>query len=257
MNIIDTHTHFYSKSFDNDRSEAINRAFEAGVFKMIVPCCDVDSMLKTNKLCNLYPGRLFPAFGLHPEDITDHKKQLDEIFLSPMMQNAVAIGEVGIDLYWKKDNLDIQSEVFDYQTQKSIELNLPLIIHCREAYPQTIDILKPYKGKARGVFHCFCGTEHDAEEIYNLDNFLFGVGGVITFKNSGAETAKIIAECIDIKNIVLETDSPYITPVPHRGKRNESSFITFTAQKLAEIKNLPLETVAEITTQNAEKLFNI
>lgn len=257
MTLTDTHTHFYSKSFDNDRSEAINRAFEAGVTKMIVPCCDVPSMLLTNELCSNYPGKLFPAFGLHPEDIDDYKKQLDDIFNSQFINNAVAVGEVGIDLYWKKDNLDIQSQVFDYQIQKSIELNLPLIIHCREAYPQTIDLLKPYKGKARGVFHCFCGTRHDAEEIYKLDNFLFGIGGVITFKNSGAETAKIIAECIDINDIVLETDSPYITPVPYRGKRNESSFITFTAQKLAEIKATSLENIAEITTRNAERLFNI
>lgn len=258
MILIDTHTHFYDEAFDLDRQDAIQRAFEANVQKMIVPACSENSVFKVDNLCEKYKGKLFPAIGLHPEDIKDNfENQLDIIFNSKLSTKPIAVGEIGIDLYWRQDNFDIQSKVFEIQIQKAIDMNLPILIHCRNAYNEVIDILKQYSGKISGIFHCFCGTEKNVEDIYKIGNFKFGVGGVITFKNSGAKTAKIVSELIDLKDIVLETDSPYIAPVPHRGKRNESAFMINTAQKLAELKNVTFEQVANQTTKNAETMFNI
>ncbi len=259
MYLFDTHTHFFDSAFADDRDSAVLRAVDCGVKKMVLPCCSEKSLQGIDGLCKKFPENCFPTLGLHPEDIfvEDFKIQLEKIFSYKFSSDSVAVGEIGIDLHYMKDTLEVQRKVFDYQVNKAVENNLPIIIHCREAYNEVFEILKNYKN-ARGIFHCFSSVRSDAEKILNsFENFSFGIGGVVTFKNSGAELSQIVKEVLPLEKIVLETDSPYLAPVPKRGKRNESSFITFVAEKISELKNLDIETVITKTTENAENIFGI
>jgi TatD DNase family protein len=258
MYLIDTHTHFFDEAFNDDRREAVERAIAAGVRKMVLPCCSPKSLDGIRNLVESFPENMFPTAGLHPEDIDEFpQNQIDTIFSYSFSKPIVAIGEIGIDLHYMKDTLEIQQKIFDLQIQKSIEMNLPVIIHCREAYNEVFDILDRYNGKVRGIFHCFSGGEDIVEKILSYNTFYFGIGGVVTFKKSGLETAEMVKKFIPLEKIVLETDSPYIAPAPNRGKRNESSFILFVAHKIAELKQIDVEQVINQTTINAEQIFKI
>jgi len=257
--IIDTHSHFFDEAFDEDRFLAVERAIENNVEKIIIPLCDYSSIELTKELINKYPKNLFVAVGLHPENVhQDYKMEIAKILDFNFGKPNVAIGEIGLDLHYGSENFNLQKEVFVYQLELAIEKNLPVIIHCREAFDEMFQILKNYpKGQIKGVLHCFSGNAFDAQKILEISDLHFGIGGIITFKNSGKELCQIIQEIIPKEKLLLETDSPYITPVPFRGKRNESAYINYTAQKLAEILQISLEETINITTQNAINLFGI
>lgn len=258
MYLIDSHTHLFDHAFDQDRDEVVMSIIKSGVDKMVLPCCSPRSLEGINLLCNQFPGHCFPTAGLHPEDIDDDPEaQMSAIFDYKFSTPIVAIGEIGIDKHYTAQNIDIQMQIFDNQIQRAIAADLPIIIHCREAHPETFEVLDSYKGKARGIFHCFSGDENDARHIMDYGGFYFGIGGVVTFKNSGATLAALVKDVIPLSKIVLETDSPYLTPVPYRGKRNDSSMVRVIAHKIAEIQGVPFEEVANATTRNSEEIFGI
>ena len=253
MNIIDTHTHLYLKQFNEDIDFVIKRSKEIGVKKFIFPAIDSSHFDDMHGLKGKYPDCIFLMSGLHPTDVKeDSKDELDFVANSLNTHDYVAIGEIGIDLYWDKTFLSEQQEAFRFQIRLAIKHDLPIVIHCREAFDEIFEILdKENCDKLRGVFHCFTGTlEHDKRAI-DL-GFVIGIGGVVTFKNGGID--KFLNQ-IDLKHIVLETDSPYLAPVPYRGKRNESSYIMYVVEKLSEIYGRSKEEIADITTKNAEKVF--
>jgi TatD DNase family protein len=213
-------------------------------------------------LCADYPENCFPMVGLHPCDVKafaddenmNYQDELEAIRQALEKNKFFAIGEIGIDLYWDKTTLDIQKEAFITQISWAKELNLPIVIHCREAFDEIFEILDQEKDeKLNGIFHCFTGTEEQAEKVISLD-FLLGIGGVVTYKNSGLD--KVVAK-LNLQHMVLETDSPYLTPVPNRGKPNESSYLTYIAQKVADLKQVSIEEVARVTTENSMRVFGI
>ena len=255
MNIIDTHTHLYLKQFNEDIDMVINRSKEIGVNKFIFPAIDSSHFNDMHNLKDKYPNSIYLMSGLHPTDVKEnYKDELDFVVNTLKSHNYVAIGEIGIDLYWEKSFLKQQKDAFKFQIKLAIQHDLPIVIHCREAFNEIFEILdKENSNKLRGVFHCFTGTLEEAQRAIDLGFFL-GVGGVVTFKNGGID--KFLHE-IDLKNIVLETDSPYLAPVPFRGKRNESSYIIYVLEKLSEIYGISKEKIAEITSKNAEKVFRL
>ncbi len=254
LKLIDTHTHLYLPQFDNDRAEMVNRAKAEGISKLYLPNIDstsIDAMLKMELD---YKGVCYPMMGLHPCSVKENYKEelkLVEEWLGK--KSFYAIGEIGIDLYWDKSFLENQKEAFITQIGWAKELQIPIVIHARDSLDIIIDIVKKEKDKnLTGIFHCFTGNLSQAREIMNL-GFMLGIGGVLTYKNSGLD--KIVQD-IPLESIVLETDSPYLTPVPFRGKRNESSYIKYIAEKLADIKKVNLEKIAVVTTANGEKIFS-
>jgi len=253
VNIIDTHTHLYLKQFNEDIDLVINRSKEIGVKKFIFPAIDSSHFDSMHSLKNKYPDDIYLMSGLHPTDVKeDFKDELDFVVNSLKKHDYVAIGEIGIDLYWDKTYLKQQQEAFRFQIRLAIKHDLPIVIHCREAFNEIFEILdKENCPKLRGVFHCFTGSLKQAKRAIDL-GFVLGIGGVVTFKNGGID--KFLNQ-IDLKYIVLETDSPYLAPVPFRGKRNESSYIIHVVEKLSEIYGLSNEEIADITTKNAEKVF--
>ena len=253
MNIIDTHTHLYLKQFKDDIHNVIQRSKDIGINKFIFPAIDSTHFDDMHDLKNKYPGSIYLMSGLHPTDVKENFKQELEFVVNSLKSHSyVAIGEIGIDLYWDKTYLKQQQEAFTFQIRLAIKNNLPIVIHCREAFDEIFEILdKENCSKLRGVFHCFTGTLEQANRAINL-GFKLGIGGVVTFKNGGID--KFLSQ-IDLKHIVLETDSPYLAPVPFRGKRNESSYIIHVVEKLSEIYGLSKEEIANITTKNAEKVF--
>lgn len=255
MNLIDTHTHIYAEEFDHDRDEAIQRAIDLGVTKLLLPNIDLESIEPMHKVCDQYPENCFPMMGLHPTSVKqDYQKVLAKIKTELDNRKYIAIGEIGIDLYWDKTCAKEQRLALLEQFQWAIDYKLPVVIHSRESLPEIIETIREFNHPdLRGVFHCFPGTQQQAEEVINAGFFL-GIGGVVTFKNSGLDKE---IEGIDLKNIIIETDSPYLTPTPYRGKRNESAYVNLIAQKLADIYNVSTEEVARITTENASKLFQI
>ena len=255
MNIIDTHTHLYLKQFKDDIDVVINRSREVGVKKFILPAIDSSHFDSMHSLKNKYPDNIYLMSGLHPTDVNEnYKNELDFVVNSLKTHDYIAIGEIGIDLYWDKSFLKQQQDAFRFQIRLAIEHELPIVIHCREAFNEIFEILdKENCDKLRGVFHCFTGTFEEAQRAIDL-GFVLGIGGVITFKNGGID--KFLHK-IDLKNIVLETDSPYLAPVPFRGKRNESSYIIYILEKLSEIYGISKEKIAEITSKNAEKVFGL
>lgn len=259
MILVDTHTHLYAEEFDNDRDQMIANAIDSGVQKFYLPNIDTSSIEPMKQLVQKYPANCFAMMGLHPCSVNEKVEQeLATIQRLLFTEKYVAVGEIGIDLYWDKTFVEQQKQAFRTQINWAIELKLPISIHCRNAFDEIYEIMcefcEPNKDNAlKGIFHCFSGNTEQAKKVIELGFFL-GIGGVLTFKNSGLD--KVLKE-IELEKIVLETDSPYLAPVPHRGKRNESSYIRIIAEKVAEIKNCSLQHVAEITTKNAQLIFGI
>ncbi len=255
MEFIDSHTHLYAEEFNNDRLSVIEEAISKGIKKMILPNIDAETIPQMMATVQAFPENCFPALGLHPTSVKqDYKEQLDAIFSQLPQINCVGIGEIGIDLYWDKTYLEQQIDAFKTQVIKAQELNLPVIIHCRESFDVIMEVLKDIpKPLPTGIFHSFTGSAVQAQKIIDL-NFLIGINGVITYKNSKLD--EVITN-IPLESIVLETDSPYLTPVPFRGKRNNSSYLIYIAQKIADVKKVPIEQVASITTQNTESIFRL
>ena len=253
MKIIDTHTHLYLKQFKDDIDKVIQRSIDKGINKFIFPAIDSTHFDDMHDLKNKYPGSIYLMSGLHPVDVKENfKEELEFVVNSLKSHSYVAIGEIGIDLYWDKTYLKQQQEAFEFQIRLAIKHDLPIVIHCREAFDEIFEILdKENCDKLRGVFHCFTGTLEQANRAIQL-GFKLGIGGVVTFKNGGIDK---FLNRIDLNHIVVETDSPYLAPVPYRGKRNESSYITYVIDKLSEIYGLPIKKIASVTTKNAEKVF--
>lgn len=255
MVFIDTHTHLFLPEFDNDRKQVIENAILHKVDKMLLPNVDITTVSKLFEVCRLYPQNCFPMIGLHPTSVKENYSADIQIIESILKkEKVIAIGEIGIDLYWDKSFLKQQQEAFIYQINLAKKYELPIVIHARESFSEIFDILKlQMDNKLKGVFHAFTGNFKQAEQIINW-GFKLGIGGIVTFKNSGLDK---IVEQVDLNHIVLETDSPYLPPVPFRGKRNESAYLVKIAEKIAQIKNCSIEEVAERTTINAKTLFNL
>ena len=253
MKIIDTHTHLYLNQFKDDIDKVIQRSIDKGINKFIFPAIDSTHFDDMHDLKNKYPGSIYLMSGLHPVDVKEnYNEELEFVVNSLKGHDYVAIGEIGIDLYWDETYLKQQQDAFEFQIRLAIKNDLPIVIHCREAFDEIFEILdKENCHKLRGVFHCFTGTLEQAKRAIDL-GFCLGIGGVVTFKNGGID--KFLHQ-IDLKHIVMETDSPYLAPVPFRGKRNESSYITYVIDKLSEIYGLPIKEIASVTTKNAEKVF--
>jgi TatD DNase family protein len=255
MRFIDTHSHLYDEAFASEEDAAVARSVEAGVDRIILP--DIDSLSRDAMfaLADRHPGTIFPCLGLHPTSIDAGWEAEMEKMQDYDTRKIVAIGEIGIDCYWSKDFLEQQKEAFRRQLKTAHERNLPVIIHSRDASAVIIDILKECRSlDVRGVFHAYSGSIETYREIARLGDWYIGIGGVLTFKK--ASIAENIKD-IPLEHILLETDSPYLTPVPFRGKRNESAHIPLIAGKLAEIKGVSIDEIAAVTTQNAESLFKI
>ncbi len=252
---IDTHTHLYDEQFDNDRGEMISRAIAAGVSKMLLPNCDSSTINAMLQAEHNFPANCFAMMGLHPcyvkenveEELTKVKSWLQE-------RKFCAVGEIGLDYHWDKTFVDDQKRAFRQQIEWALQYRLPIVIHTRESTKDTLDIVREYANSGlRGVFHCYSGSLETAKQIIDM-GFYLGIGGVLTYKNSGLQD---VVKEIDLQHIVLETDAPYLTPVPHRGKRNESAYVAIVAEKLAELKQMELDTISRITTANAEELFRV
>ncbi len=250
----DTHTHLFHKQFDTDRHEMVQRAQDAGVHKLFLPNIDLASVEALHAMCDEFPEVCFPMMGLHPCSVgEDPSRDLAEVERLLATGRYWAVGEIGIDLHWDKTWLAQQQEVFRRQVRWAKELALPVAIHCRESFEEVMAIVEEENNEhLTGVFHCFTGTEDQARRIIALGGFMLGIGGVITYPKSGL--AETMAQ-VGAAHCVLETDAPYLAPVPHRGKRNESSYIPIIAEALATAVGLPVEEVARITTANAELLF--
>jgi len=255
MEFIDTHAHLYLDHFDNDRKEVVERAINNGIGFMLQPNIDLDSITPMHELCLAFPEHIKPMMALHPTSVkSDYKNVLAQIEVFLIKNQYIAIGETGIDLYWDKSFINEQKEAFRKHIKWAEQYNLPLVIHSRNALGEIIQILNEYKHhKIKGVFHCYPGDVRTAEFLIKR-GFLIGVGGTVTYKNSKLQE---VVKAVGIDNIVLETDSPYLPPVPYRGQRNESIYIKDIALKIAEITGLELQTIARATTLNAKMLFNI
>ncbi|WES97582.1 TatD family hydrolase [Chryseobacterium arthrosphaerae] len=252
--MIDTHTHLYAEEFDEDRKEAIQRALDKGINEFYLPAIDSESHEKMLQLEAEYPGHIFSMMGLHPCYVKPEswEKELEIVKNYLDQRHFPAIGEIGIDLYWDKTTLDIQVKAFEQQIDWAIEKDLPIVIHTRESFDETFEVLERKKHpKLRGIFHCFSGNLEQAKHAIDL-NFILGIGGVVTFKNGKID--QFLNE-IPLDKIVLETDSPYLAPVPHRGKRNESSYLDLVAGRLVDIYGKDFSEIDRITTGNARNLF--
>jgi TatD DNase family protein len=255
MLLTDTHTHLYYESDATLLAEKMQRCFDAGVHRLFLPNVDSASMPMVMELARQYPENCFPMLGLHPCDVKEHyQEELSIIERQIPLQKIYAIGEIGIDLYWDKSTLEIQVKAFRTQIQWAKKLDLPIVIHCRDAFEEVYQVLvEEQDDKLRGIFHCFTGTLEQAEKIIAL-GFYLGIGGVVTYKNSGLE---LVVAQLPLSHLVLETDSPYLSPVPYRGKPNESSYLVHIAQKVADLHQMPLAALAEITTENSRRIFGI
>ncbi|POS02935.1 TatD DNase family protein [Flavobacterium croceum DSM 17960] len=252
----DTHTHLYSKEFENDSHQMLQRAFDNGVKRLFVPSIDSSYTSSMKALQQLYPEHIFLMMGLHPCYVKpeSYEKELEWVAQELKSNTYYAVGEIGIDLYWDKSTLDIQKEAFKKQIQWAKQHKLGINIHCREAFDEVFEVLESEKSDDLfGIFHCFSGNLEQANQAIRLGMKL-GIGGVVTFKNGKIDQ---FLHQISLKDIVLETDAPYLAPVPYRGKRNESSYIPIIAQKLAEIHQVSIAEIAEITTNNAKEIFSI
>lgn len=255
MIFTDTHTHLYSEEFEQDRNAMINRAFDAGVTRLFVPSIDSSYTKQMYELEAQYPDNVFLMMGLHPTYVKEnYKDELAHVERELATRKFVAVGEIGIDLYWDKSTLGIQQEAFSRQIDFAKQYSLPINIHCRDAFDEVFDVLESHKGNdLRGIFHCFTGDFDQAQKAIGY-NMKLGIGGVATFKNGKIDQ---FLKDIPLRHIVLETDAPYLAPVPHRGKRNESGYTVLVAQKLAEICNCTIEEIAAVTTQNSKVVYGI
>lgn len=255
MNLVDTHCHLYSEEFELDQEAVLQRAFSEGIKKFYLPAIDSSAIPAMLALEKKFPGKCMAMMGLHPCYVKENFQQ-ELIVVKEWLSNRnfSAVGEIGLDYYWDKTFAAEQVIAFRNQIEWSIEYKLPIVIHTRNAMQETIEIVKEYVPKGvRGIFHCFGGNFENAVEIIDA-GFYLGIGGVLTYKNAGLVN---VLSKIDLQHLVLETDAPYLSPVPFRGKRNESSYLKYVVEKLAEIKKCSVETVAKVTTENAEKIFGL
>jgi TatD DNase family protein len=255
MRLVDTHAHIYADEFDADRDEMITRAKAAGVSPVLMPAVDSESHARMLSLEERYPGDCLSMMGLHPCSVkSNYKDELKLIERYISKRSFIAIGETGLDFYWDISYKEQQYESLRQHAQWAVQYDLPIVLHSRNATEECIDVMREYRSaNIKGVFHCFSGTLEQAKKIIDLDMYL-GIGGVLTFKNSGLDK---VMNAIGLDRVVLETDAPYLSPVPFRGKRNEPSYIHHVAKRLAEIKNIDLVEIEEITTQNAKRLFRL
>jgi TatD DNase family protein len=253
MQLIDTHCHLYGSAFKNDIVETIQRAEKEGVEKFYLPGIDSEVLEDMLALEARYPGKCIAMMGLHPCSVKeDYESELKLVEDWLARRSFVAVGEIGLDFYWDRTFEQQQYQAFHRQIEWALQYDIPIVIHSRDSMEESIGVIREHqKGNLRGIFHCFSGDARAAQEIVDL-GFYLGIGGVLTYKNSGLPEA--IRE-IDLRRLVLETDAPYLTPVPFRGKRNESSYLKYIVHKLAEVKGLPVEEVARVTTENAQKIF--
>tara|TARA_R110002072_G_scaffold172042_3_gene325842 strand:+ start:2923 stop:3690 length:768 start_codon:yes stop_codon:yes gene_type:complete len=253
---IDTHTHLYVDAFAEDRNEVVHKAIKSGVELMLLPNIDVDTIQPLKELIKRFPNNCFPMMGLHPSSVDSNWEENIEILRNDLWENNyIAVGEIGMDLYWDKTFIVEQKKAFAVQVKWAKELNLPIVIHARDSFQEIYEILDELNDdKLSGVFHCFTGAKEDADKILNYGNFKLGIGGVVTYKNSKLDE---VLQNIPLENIILETDSPYLPPVPYRGKRNESSYILHIAEKLADVYGVSLKIIEEVTSNNAKQLFNL
>jgi TatD DNase family protein len=252
--MIDTHSHIYSEDFDADRQEVILRALDIGVKQIILPNCDSSTLPQMLALEAAFPNYCHATIGLHPTSVKENYKEELALIKSELeRRDYLAIGEIGIDLYRDKTFIAEQTLVFKQQLEWALEYHLPVIIHVRDSFRESMNALIPYKNSGlTGVFHSFTGTLEEAREIIAFGGFKLGINGIVTFKNSGLAG---VVEKIDLAHLLLETDSPYLTPVPYRGKRNESSYVSLVCAKLAAIYNVSVREIDDITTENAMQLF--
>ena len=266
MQFIDTHIHLDGEEFDVDRQQVIDRAREAGAVAMFLPAIDLPSSYRILQLCQQYLGFLYPMVGLHPEEVkSDYRDVLAAFkpFFSSFTNDPlqlpsliIGIGEVGLDFYWSREYEKEQLEAFETQVQWSVETRLPLMIHCRKAQNEMVRLLRRYERELPGgVFHCFTGNAHEAEELLQFENFCIGIGGVSTFKKS--HLPEVLPNVVPLNRLVLETDAPYMAPVPMRGQRNESAYITYIIEKLAESYGVAPDEIGRQTTENVAQLFGI
>jgi len=255
MILTDTHTHIYYETDETKLAEQVDKCLASGISKLFLPNVDSTTINLVLGLSKAYPNHCFPMLGLHPCDVKENYEEELSLIHDAINQHQIyAIGEIGIDLYWDKSFLKQQQIAFEKQILWAKALDLPIVVHCRDAFDEVFEILESQKdNKLRGILHCFTGNLDQATKAIDL-GFYLGIGGVVTYKKSGLDA---IVDQIDLAHLVLETDAPYLAPVPHRGKPNESSYLIHIAQKVAEIKNLSLEEVAEITTTNAIKIFGV
>lgn len=253
MFLIDTHAHLNQSDFKNDLDEVIGRAKDYGVNRILIPNVDASSISSMLEVCNKYPNTCFPMMGIHPTSVkANFEEELNIVENWLSKKEFVAVGEIGIDLYWDKTFIQEQKIAFAYQINLAKKYDLPINIHVRNSFDESFEVLDSIGGTFKGNFHCFSGNTAQAEKAIEM-GFKLGIGGVVTFKNSGLDK---VVKHIDLKHIVLETDCPWLAPAPHRGKRNESTYTVLVAEKIAEIKGIPVEEVAEITSKNALSLFN-
>ncbi len=255
MIFTDTHTHLYSDAFEDDRTAMIERALENNVKRFFIPAIDSETTQAMYRLEDKFPEHMFLMMGLHPTSVSDTVDQeLKHVEEELAKRQFYAVGEIGIDLYWDKSFFEAQRKAFKHQIQLAKKYNLPIVIHCREAFDEVFDVLEEEKGEdLYGIFHCFTGTQSQAEQAISY-HMKLGIGGVATFKNGKID--QFLNE-IDLKHIVLETDSPYLAPKPYRGKRNESLYVVKVAEKLSELYGVSLEEIAAQTTQNSKDVFGI
>ena len=255
MTFTDTHTHLYYEQDLEKQSQLMERCFENDVNRLFLPNVDLKSIAMIDDLVNKYPENCFAMAGLHPCDVKeDYLAVMDEIYNSIPNRKIYAIGEIGVDLYWDKTTLAIQQNAFRQQIAWAKDLGLPIVIHCREAFEEVFEVLESERDeKLRGIFHCFTGNVEQARQAIDL-NFYLGIGGVVTYKKAGLD---LVLSEISLQNLVLETDSPYLAPVPFRGKPNESSYLIYIAEKLADIYGVSIEEIANITTENSKKIFGV
>ena len=261
MRLIDTHSHLYDEAFDADREATFARAVDASVERLLIPAIDSESHARMFDFCRQHPDRCIPMMGLHPTSINDNPRWREELALVEQYLAAppegiarwCAVGEIGLDLYWSRDAQEEQTEAFRRQIELSLHYGLPIAVHVRDAWAETLEVMRSYRGRGvRGVFHAFSDTMETYRELRELGDFRFGVGGTVTYKKS--RVAEVVRE-MPLAEIVLETDCPYLTPVPHRGERNESAYVRFVCEKIAELKGLDPDEVAATTTAAAQRMF--
>ena len=256
LRIIDTHSHLFTEEFDADRTAVLKRAEEEGVSRIYMPNIDETTISRLLQVCEDYSGYCFPMMGLHPTSVNEHFEiALQQVHqcLMTNLERFVAVGEIGIDLYWDDTFLEQQIDVFDRQVRWALEMDLPIVVHCRNAFQYIYKVLIPYKDTPlRGIFHSFTGDPEEAELMLQFKRFMIGVNGIVTFKKSAIPS---VLPQIPVERLVLETDAPYLTPVPHRGERNESAYIRYTLMKVAQVLGCSPEELAEQTTANAMRMF--
>lgn len=261
MKLIDTHSHLYEAEFDDDREEALARAAAEGVGRLLLPAIDSESHERLFALCRNHPDRCTPMMGLHPTSVNDNPHWREELALvEQYLQHPprgitafCAVGEIGLDLYWSRDFREEQIEAFRCQIELALRYGLPIAVHTRDAWPETVELIRTFRGRGlRGVFHAFSDGIETYRELKQYGDFVFGIGGVVTYKKS--RIADVVRE-MALSDLVLETDCPYLTPVPHRGERNESAYVRYVCAKVAELKGLDEEEVAAATTATAERMF--